>query len=146
MTGHNTQGTDAGQPTSLLRKLGLEKLMSTLLANAPVDHVRLLGELAAAVSDGQPGIQFIHLFALRRADLADQFPELRRRLAPDGALWVSWAKRSSGVMTDLTENVVREVGLANGLVDVKVVSIDETWSALKSVFRLADRKAAPSHG
>jgi hypothetical protein len=71
--------------------------------------------------------------------LERRFPALKRALAQDGALWVSWPKKASGVATDLTEDVVREVALAGGLVDVKVCAIDEVWSGLKLVRRLKDR-------
>jgi DUF3052 family protein len=65
---------------------------------------------------------------------------LTKALSKDGALWISWPKGSSGVSTDVNENVVREVALANGLVDVKVCAVDETWSGLKLVYRIRDRK------
>jgi hypothetical protein len=66
-------------------------------------------------------------------------PALRSCLAQSGMLWISWPKGSSGVATDLNENVVREIGLGNGLVDVKVCAVDETWSGLKFVYRVKDR-------
>jgi hypothetical protein len=53
--------------------------------------------------------------------------------------WISWPKKSSGVATDLTEDVIRAIGLANGMVDVKVCAVDDVWSGLKFVFRLKDR-------
>ena len=68
-----------------------------------------------------------------------ELPRLRAILNPDGMLWVSWPKRASRVATDLTENVVRDLGLSNGLVDVKVAAVDATWSGLKLVYRLKDR-------
>jgi hypothetical protein len=71
--------------------------------------------------------------------LNEQFPRLKEALSPSGMLWVSWPKASSGVPTDLSENVVREIGLANGLVDVKVCAVDEVWSGLKFVYRIKDR-------
>ena len=81
----------------------------------------------------------IHCFATARRTLAARFPLLERALAPAGTLWVSWPKGTSQVATDLTENVVREIGLANGLVDVKVCAVDATWSGLKFVRRVKDR-------
>ncbi len=66
-------------------------------------------------------------------------PELLRALAPDGALWVSWPKKASGVPTDMTEDVVRAVALPTGLVDVKVAAVDDVWSGLKLVRRLKNR-------
>ena len=78
-------------------------------------------------------------FCPDRRRLERRFAPLATRLATAGALWVAWPKRASGVATDLDENVVREVGLGEGLVDVKVIAIDETWSGLKFVRRLRDR-------
>jgi hypothetical protein len=71
--------------------------------------------------------------------LAERWPTLHRRTTPAGALWIAWPKRSSGVPTDLNENVVRDHALAHGRVDVKVAAIDDTWSGLKNVIRVADR-------
>jgi hypothetical protein len=85
-------------------------------------------------------LDFIQFFSSRRSHLDEQFPKLKASLSPSGMLWVSWPKGSSGVPTDLTENVVRDIGLTNGLVDVKVCAVDETWSGLKFVFRLKDRR------
>ena len=79
------------------------------------------------------------VFVVRTRDLADRFPALKERLATAGGLWVAWPKRASGVATDLTETVVREIGLAGGLVDNKVCAIDDTWSGLRFVRRLKDR-------
>ncbi len=68
-----------------------------------------------------------------------RFAELARALAPAGMLWISWPKKASGVATDLTEDVIRLIGLAHGLVDVKVAAVDEVWSGLKFVRRVKDR-------
>ena len=78
-------------------------------------------------------------FVTRRAALERRFGALKRAIEFDGRLWFAWPKRSSGLDTDVTEDVVREVALANGLVDNKVCAIDETWSGLQLVFRVSDR-------
>jgi hypothetical protein len=78
---------------------------------------------------------FIHQFARRKDDLAEAFPRLAQALADDGMVWISWPKKTSKIATDLTEDVVRGLGLPLGLVDVKVCAIDETWSGLKFVRR-----------
>ncbi len=78
-------------------------------------------------------------FATSRAALEKRFPAYAKAIAPAGSLWISWPKKSSGKKTDLDENIVRAVGLERGLVDVKVCAVDETWSGLKFVVRLADR-------
>ena len=84
-------------------------------------------------------LDFALLFAENFGHLARSFAKLRDRLESNGMLWVSWPKKASGVATDLTETTVREYGLNNGLVDVKVCAIDDTWSGLKFVRRLSDR-------
>lgn len=84
-------------------------------------------------------LPFIHFFAVSRDVLESRFPALRGALEPAGALWVSWPKKASGVPTDLTEDVIRSIALAGGLVDVKVVAVDDVWSGLKLVRRLKDR-------
>jgi len=81
---------------------------------------------------------FIHYFAEARDDLEDIFPRLKESLAQTGMLWISWRKGAK-TADRLNENVIREIGLANGLVDVKVAAVDETWSGLKFVRRVKDR-------
>jgi hypothetical protein len=71
--------------------------------------------------------------------LNEAFPKLKKSLDLAGTLWISWPKGASKVKTDLNENVVREIGLSNGLVDVKVCAVDEVWSGLKFMYRLKDR-------
>jgi hypothetical protein len=84
-------------------------------------------------------LDFAMLFVRRASELKKRFPRLRDRLESNGVLWVSWPKRTSGVETDLSDNVVRAIGLEAGLVDVKVCAVDEIWSGLKFVRRLRDR-------
>ena len=72
--------------------------------------------------------------------LKSAFPKLKSSLAQDGLLWISWPKGASKIKTDLNENVVREIGLGAGLVDVKVCAVDDVWSGLKFVYRLKDRR------
>jgi hypothetical protein len=78
-------------------------------------------------------------FATRLAKLEGRYDALAEAVRPAGSLWVAWPKRASGVETDLTENVVRDLALAKGMVDTKVCAIDDTWSGLKLVYRLKDR-------
>ncbi len=86
-------------------------------------------------------LDFVQLFATKRKELAKKFADAKEHLAADGMIWISWPKKSSGVKTDLDENAIREIGLAIGLVDVKVCAVDGTWSGLKFVYRLKDRSA-----
>ena len=92
--------------------------------------------VASAVRGHLP---FIHFFTERRAAFQKSLPTLLAALTPDGALWISWPKKSSGVVTDVTEDVVRAIALPTGLVDVKVAAIDDVWSGLKLVRRLKNR-------
>ena len=84
-------------------------------------------------------LDFLHLFVDSRAALVREFPKLRESLRSSGMLWISWPKKPSGRASDLDENVVRELGLGIGLVDVKVCAVDDIWSGLKFVVRLEDR-------
>jgi hypothetical protein len=85
------------------------------------------------------GLDFAHFFASDRASLERELPKIRDSINRTGMVWISWPKKSSGVATDLDENLVRDIGLKAGLVDVKVCAVDETWSGLKFVYRLTDR-------
>ena len=89
---------------------------------------------------------FIHFFARNRAALATKLGSMLEALEQNGVLWVSWPKKTSGVLTDMTENVVREIALPVGLVDIKVAAVDDVWSGLKLVRRLAGRKRHPVAG
>jgi hypothetical protein len=89
---------------------------------------------------GRGLLDVVIFFAPDWSALQGRFGSLANRLSPAGGLWVAWPKKASGVPTDLTEDVVRGVGLAAGLVDNKVCAVDDTWSALRFVFRLADRR------
>jgi hypothetical protein len=109
---------------------------------APRGYRATLGALPPGVTTTETlrgTLPFIHFFTKQRAALESRFPMLKRALATDGVLWISWPKQSSGVVTDVSENDVRDVALANGLVDVKVCAVDEVWSGLKLVRRLKDR-------
>ena len=128
--------------TPLPRKLGIEESSRLLLAGAPPDFGAMLGGLPPGVEHvgaGAGEVDVIVVFVRELAPLRAQFGALAAALRPAGGLWVAWPKRSSGVATDLSENVVRDVGLGEGLVDNKVCAIDEVWSGLKFVRRLEDR-------
>jgi len=84
-------------------------------------------------------LPFIHFFVVSRAALESRFPRLARAVEPAVALWISWPKKASGVPSDLSEDVIRAIAVAGGLVDVKVVAVDDVWSGLKLVRRLRDR-------
>lgn len=130
----------SGRP--LAQKLGIRKGDLLAFLNAPDSYDRLLGELPDEVivaRGAERNLNFIQLFATERASLERELPKLNARLKQDGMIWVSWPKGTSKLVTDLSDDVVREVGLKNGLVDVKVCALDDSWSALKFVRRLKDR-------
>jgi hypothetical protein len=129
--------------TPTWKKLGIREGMRIIHLHAPENYPQILGELprGATLEDRlRENAPFIHYFTKVKSGLSRDFPKLKEALVPDGALWISWPKGASKVTTDVTENVVREIGLKGGLVDVKVCAVDETWSGLKFVFRLKDRK------
>jgi hypothetical protein len=126
--------------TPLVRKLGIKPEARTQFFDPPDDFGETLGSLPEGLKHVSRGaLDIAIIFVRRRIDLEKRFPLVRDRLEPNGMLWVGWPKKSAGTTTDLTENVVREVGLNAGLVDVKVCAIDDTWSGLKFVRRIRDR-------
>jgi len=127
---------------SLVEKLGIKDGYAISIIGAPKNYAVTLGKLPSGVKQCKKlkgPLDFLQFFCSRRSLLEANFTTLKEALSPSGMLWVSWPKVSSGVPTDLTENVVREIGLRNGLVDVKVCAVDEIWSGLKFVFRAKDR-------
>jgi hypothetical protein len=128
--------------TPLVKKLGIKPQARLGLIAAPEGFDGVLGELPAGVVVRRRlrgSVDVLVFFSSRRAELQRRLPALRAALDFAGGLWIAWPKRSSGVSTDLDENVVRELGLATGLVDNKVCAIDATWSGLRFVYRLRDR-------
>lgn len=127
--------------TPLPKKLGIQAGMKAATVNAPTQYTKLLGPLDGVRIGSRlsPNLDFIHAFFRDAEDLATAFPRLRKSLAKDGTLWISWPKKSSPLSSDLDGGQVRAIGLAGGLVDVKVCALDEDWSGLKFVYRLKDR-------
>jgi len=110
------------------------------LANAPAEvRAELREALAECVVDKANALDFAMMFSKSRSELTKEFSRMAKLLAPAGMLWVSWPKKSSGVASDLDENLVRGIGLDAGLVDVKVCAVTEVWSGLKFVRRVKDR-------
>jgi hypothetical protein len=128
--------------TPLPKKLGIKPGFRVALDEVPPD---VKAELKTALADCEfvPGLKkpvdFLMVFTKSKQDLSDDFAHLSKQLTPAGMFWVAWPKKSSGVATDLNENIVREIGLAAGLVDVKVCAVTEVWSGLKFVRRVKDR-------
>jgi hypothetical protein len=130
--------------TPLAQKLGIKPGHRVAFPAAPEGFGDLLGSLPHDVevrSRARGPLDVIVFFTTRRGEFERRLPALRRALNPGGGLWIAWPKRASGVETDMTEDVARDLGYANALVDNKVCAIDETWSGLRLVIRLRDRSA-----
>jgi hypothetical protein len=119
--------------TPLAKKLGIKPKFKIKLVNPPDYYFKLF-------SDKKTRKDFIHYFALKATQLKKDIKQLRQEIEENGMIWVSWYKKSAGIETDLSENVIREIALNNGLVDVKVCAVDEMWSGLKLVIPVKDRK------
>lgn len=129
---------------SLVDKLGIKPGNRVYLGNAPDHYMSLLGPLPAearVLKSLSPPCDFIQFFVKEKDKLESSFPKLKNALASNGTLWISWPKGASKVQTDMNENIARDIGLRNGLVDVKVCAVDDVWSGLKFVYRLKDRPA-----
>ena len=127
--------------TPLAKKLGLMAGANLAIISSPngfCDGLALPDGVTVRTS-ARGHVDVLVFFATRRAELSRRFPAMKRAIDVDGGLWIAWPKRTSGVATDLSENPVREIGLANGLVDNKVCAIDDTWSGLRFVYRRVDR-------
>jgi len=127
---------------NLIDKLGVKPGMRVIVMRAPAGYLERMPELperAKLASRLSGRFDFIQYFATSEQQLGAVMPNLAGSLEPGGMLWVSWAKRTSPLHSGLDENIVRRLGLAAGLVDVKVAAVTEDWSGLKFVYRLADR-------
>ncbi|HLD95000.1 MAG TPA: hypothetical protein VI703_12425 [Anaerolineales bacterium] len=129
--------------TPLVTKLGIKPGLRICILHSPDNYPKTLGplpdvKLLRRLPEDR-SLDFIHYFTKQRKSLVKDFPRLAGALNWTGTLWISWPKGASKVSTDLSENIVREVGLDLGLVDVKVAAIDEVWSGLKFVHRVEKR-------
>jgi hypothetical protein len=125
---------DNPNPDLINRKLGLDSSTAACLLHLPASLKDTLGGLNSVLGR-QPSYSWLLAFYKTSADLAAEIEQLRLKINPSGQLWLAWPKKTSGTKSDLTDRVVRSFGLGAGLVDVKVVSLDATWSALKFVHR-----------
>jgi hypothetical protein len=124
--------------TPLAKKLGIKEQTSVAAVDAPEDYRELLGPLPHAVRFSakiDKTTDIVHVFSTKRSPLARALASYRKKLGPSAAVWVSWPKKASNVPSEITEDVVRELALPLGFVDVKVCAVDETWSGLKLVVR-----------
>jgi len=124
--------------TPLAKKLGIKEQTSVVAVDAPNGYRKLLEPLPPAVrfsSKIDKTVDVVHVFSTKRAELSRALASYRKALQPDAAVWVSWPKKAAKVATDITEDVVRELALPLGFVDIKVCAVDEVWSGLKLVVR-----------
>jgi hypothetical protein len=139
------QGTSAGYSgTPLPKKLGIKEGHRVAILGAPAGFSEVLGALPAGARvttkvAANAVVDVLVLFVKQRTALVKAIKDLRTHMEPAAGLWIAWPKKSSGVATDITEDVIREVALPTGLVDNKVCAIDETWSGLRLVIRRENR-------
>ena len=129
--------------TPLPQKLGIKPDTIVVTIDPPDNYRRLLGQIPSGVNFASRPVgktKFVHFFATERRVLQTQLASLRQKIAEDATVWVSWPKKSSGVPTDVTEDVIRAVALPLGFVDIKVCAVDDTWSGLKLMIRRENRK------
>ena len=129
--------------TPLAKKLGIKVGAIVNFDNVPAGYAALLHPLPEGVQivrGSVKGLDVVHLFARSRSDLLDGLNRYKNMIKKDGAIWVSWPKKTSGVSSEISENTIREIALPLGLVDIKVCAVDDVWSGLKLVIRKENRK------
>jgi hypothetical protein len=134
----NVAGAKGYSGTPLAKKLGIGEATAVLAIGAPDDYEKLLRPLPPGVTFEERAsarVDVVHLFATKKEDLASRLKSLRKTLRSDAAVWISWPKKSSKAPTTITEDVIRELALPLGLVDIKVCAVTEVWSGLKLVVR-----------
>ena len=135
--------------TPLAKKLGIKDGCRIFPVAAPKDYRRLVTPFpagAAVAARMSRTIDLVHVFSTRQSHLGKTLRACLAKLKPDGAIWVSWPKKSSKAPTDISEDTIRKIALPLGLVDIKVCAVDEVWSGLKLVIRKQNRKPATAHG
>jgi len=128
--------------TPLAKKLGIKSGFHIKLVNAPEYYFDLFTDLPADIiieANADSKLDFIHFFTKSKAEYEAILPQLMQQLKPNGMIWASWPKKSSKVVTDITEDLIRNHALQIGLVDIKVCAVDDTWSGLKLVIPVKDR-------
>ena len=128
--------------TPLAKKLGIKTGAKVMLLNAPNNYLQLFTDLPADVyfvSGGDVKKDVIHLFTKQQDEFLTVLPKLVKQIKPDGIIWVSWPKKASKIVTDITEDIIRNFALEIGLVDIKVCAVDEIWSGLKLVIPVKER-------
>ena len=127
----------------LAKKLGIKQGFKIKIINPPEYYFTLLSDLPTDIhqlTNKKTKKDFIHYFAKTESQLNKDIKQLRQEIEENGMIWISWPKKAAKIETDINENIIRNIALSNGLVDVKVCAVDEIWSGLKLVIRLKDRK------
>ncbi len=129
--------------TPLAKKLGIKDGYHIALVNEPDYYFNLFTELPDNIhwyrNMDHPELDMIHLFVTSREIYSNQLHKAKNQIKKSGTIWISWPKKTSGIISDLNDNIIREMALETGLVDVKVCAVNEVWSGLKLVYRLKDR-------
>ncbi len=129
--------------TPLAKKLGIKAGFRIRLINTPEYYFKLFSDFPVEVKiikAKSSEIDLIHYFTTKAEVLTHDLLSLKKQLHPNGMIWVSWYKKSAKIPTDVTEDLIRNTALKNGLVDIKVCAVDELWSGLKLVIPIKDRK------
>jgi len=129
--------------TPLAKKLGIKPGSRLRLVNGPDDYFQLFTDFPADVQlleDDHSPKNCVHFFARKANELLPTLISMKKEIFPDGMIWVSWYKKASGISTDITEDLIRQIALANGLVDIKVCAVSDVWSGLKLVIPVKNRK------
>jgi hypothetical protein len=129
--------------TPLAKKLGIKKGFKVKIVNAPEDYFNLFSDLPMGlmkITDIEIKKDFIHYFVKSSSQLDKDIKQLKKEIVQNGIIWISWPKKAAKVESDLNGNIVREIGLKNGLVDIKVCAVNEIWSGLKFVIPVKDRE------
>lgn len=129
--------------TPLAKKLGIKSGLKVSFVNAPEDYFDYFTDLPEdliEITDNSQKKDFIHFFTKSAAQLNESIIHLKEGIEQNGIIWISWPKKAAKIETDLNGNIVREIGLKSGLVDVKVCAVNETWSGLKFVIPVKYRK------
>ena len=124
--------------TPLAKKLGIKEGSQIVVMNAPGEYLQWLSPIPARVvfqTDVSTDTELVHLFVMRKKELDQILVVLRESIPRNAAVWVLWPKKSSKVPTDITEDIIRDVALPIGFVDVKVCAVSEVWSGLKLYIR-----------
>jgi hypothetical protein len=133
--------TSGYSETPLAKKLGIKEGFKIALYHQPEYYFNLFTDFPENVKlINKPKVDFIHYFVKEERQLQRDILKLKDQIEQNGMIWISWPKKSSKVETDITEDLIRNLALKNGLVDIKVCAVDETWSGLKLVIPVKNRK------